>query len=153
MADSASITFIDQRHKASSMTINVAELSGANYDTIASNVATLKTALEGIVLSGHDRISLTTTDTSGAVGDDAGQRGSKAIVRWFSALENQGEGAYGNNEVGCVDPSTFTAVGDKLLLQGANYDAIKTAFDAVAKTENGNAVAVYEIEFVNRNVN
>jgi hypothetical protein len=86
---------------------------------------------------------------SGAVEDRGGLRGTKALIRWFSA--NEGEsGQYGSNEIGAVDPDLFTVVGNKQVLQGALYTALKAAFDALAETENGNAVSVYEVELVSR---
>lgn len=152
MADKGFLSFYDKRGKATTMMVNVEELAGANMEAVQAQIATLAGAIGDIATSAHYRHGLSTDDTVGTQDNDAGLRGTKAIVRWYSITENQGEGAYGSNEIGTIDEDVFTSVGGKLILQGALYDAVKAAFDAVALTENGNAVSVYEIECVSRNL-
>lgn len=151
MASRGTITFYDFRQRPTSMTINMDDLTGAGYDIEEGDLADLEAALAAISLSDrHARTNSGQTEVGGPE-DAGGVRGNKALVRWYSAAEGDG-GQYGTNEIGTVDPDLFTVVGDKAILQGALYDAIKTAFDAAAFTENGNGVSVYEIEFVSRNL-
>lgn len=149
MSGNASVTIWDAAGKPTGMHINIPTLTGANYVAVSGNVIALADALVAISLSGQYQALLSQPTATGTPADRGGVRGQKALVRWFSANEGDG-GQYGSNEIGTVDAALFTAVGDKLVLQGALYDAIKAAFDAVAETENGNAVAVYEIELVTR---
>lgn len=149
MGDNASITFWDAAGKPTGIHVNMPTLSGANYTAVSGNVVSLGTALAAISKSAQYTATMTQQTATGAPEDRGGLRGTKALIRWFSAAEGDG-GQYGSNEIGAVDPDLFTVVGNKQVLQGALYDAIKAAFDVLAQTENGNAVAVYEIELVSR---
>lgn len=150
MAGKATITFYDRLGKPTSMSVNTAQPAG-DIDVLATAVETLQVALENIVESGEVSRTLSRIDATGTPASRAGFRGTKALVRWFSANEGDG-GQYGSNEIGAVDPNLFTVVGNRAILQGANYNAIQSAFDGLVVTENGNAVAVYEIELVSRSI-
>lgn len=149
MGDTASITFWDAAGKATGIHVNMPQLSGATYDAVSTDVIDLATALAAISKSAQYTATMSQQTATGTPADRGGLRGTKALIRWFSPSEGDG-GQYGSNEIGAVDPDLFTVVGNKQVLQGALYDAIKAAFDALAETENGNAVEVYEIELVSR---
>lgn len=151
MGAKGTATFYDAAGKPTSISINIPDLTGASITGIGADMVALTTALAGISLSAQYHHTMSMQAASGTPADRGGLRGTKALIRWFSADEGDG-GQYGSNEMGAVDPSLFTPVGDKLVLQGANYDAVKAAFDALAETENGNSVSVYEIELVSRNI-
>ena len=147
--DNARITVMDANKKTTAMSLNIAELSAVNFDAVVAQVATLEATIDAILVGSCIKHSVSHDDLSAFDLNNAdGLRGTKAVVRWFS--ENEGDGQYGSNEIGGIDYKQFTPIGGRLLLQGTKYDAIKSAFDAVALTENGNAVAVYEIECVSR---
>lgn len=150
MADSFTYTVHDSILKPTAMTINIPELTSANYDPVGVLIAALKAALDTVQVSGLTRTTTSVIATDGGPGDAAGVRGNKMVIKWFSPLEADGEGQYGSNELGCADVNEFTVVGGRRILQGANYTAIKAAFDALAVTENGHPVEVYEIEFLSR---
>jgi len=150
MAGKGTITFDDMRGRPTSMTINVGDLVG-DFDNVDSALGTLEAAVAALSLSEQHSRTLSGITETGTPDDRGGLRGTKAIVRWFSSAEGDG-GQYGSNEIGTVDPSLFTVVGDQAFLQGTLYNNLKAAFDAVAQTENGNAVAVYEVELVSRNI-
>lgn len=149
MTDKATITYWDELGKQTGISVNTVELSGANFATTVAAMDALRVALDGISLSGESNQVISSGVKTGGPVDRGGVRGTKALIRWFAASEGS-DGQYGSNEIGAVDPSLFTVVGNKSVLQGALYDALKAAFDALAVTENGNGVSVYEIERVSR---
>ena len=149
MTDNATITQFDAAGKPTGISINVADLTGANFDAQVIAVTALGDAIGAISLTGQVSKTISQNVKEGGPGDRGGVRGTKALIRWFSPLE-AGTGQYGSNEIGAVDPAAFTVVGTKQMLQGTAYTNLKAAFDAVALTENGNAVEVYEVELVSR---
>ena len=149
MADTATITYWDARGKRTGISVNTAELSGANFDVQVTAMDALRTAIDTISLSAQSQQIISSGVLNGAPADRGGFRGTKALIRWFAAGEGT-DGQYGSNEIGAVDPSLFTVVGSQALLQGTPYNALKAAFDAFATTENGNSVSVYEVELVSR---
>lgn len=151
MASNASVVFYDAAGKPTGIHINTRQMSGAGFDALSTDVIALANALAAVSKSDQYTANMGNQTATGAPEDRGGLRGTKALIRWFSAGEGDG-GQYGSNEIGAVDPDLFTVVGNKQILQGGLYDAIKAAFDAVAETENGNSVSVYEIELVSRSV-
>lgn len=151
MGDKMTYTLYDRRGKATGMSINIDDLTSLNFDAVGTDISALQTALKAIAESDRDTVTTSIIDPGGGPSDQGGLRGNKALIRWYAPSEGEG-GQYGSNELGCIDDSHFTEVGGRLLLQGTLYDDIKAAFDALARTENGNQVEVYEIEHVSRNL-
>ena len=151
MAGKATITYYDMRGRPTSMSVNTVEPSAANLTALTGQIDALRAALNSITESTEINQTLSVIDQFGTPANRGGLRGTKALVRWFASAEGDG-GQFGSNEIGCVDATEFTVVGDKAILQGALYNALKAAFDAVVLTENGASVAVYEVELVSRSI-
>ena len=149
MAGSVTITYKDAAGKPTGISVNTPTPSGANFDLILADVSSLMSALNALSLSAENSMTFSFISKGGTPEDRGGVRGTKALIRWFSANEGDG-GQYGSNEIGAVDPALFTVVGNRMLLQGTDYNSLRAAFNALAVTENGNAVDVYEVELVSR---
>ncbi len=151
MAGKSTLTFYDARGRATSMSMNIDEPNGSNTTALTAAQDALAGAVLAISESAEYSATLSRIASVGTPADRGGLRGTKALIRWFSEDEGDG-GQYGSNEIGAVDPDLFTVVGDRQILQGTPYTNLKAAFDAHAQTENGNSVAVYEVELVSRGV-
>jgi len=137
--------------KVTQMTVNVPTVDETNWVSIAGDIDEMFQALSTISASASSNVGL--AESMAGNGYDpasvGGVRGEKAIIRWYAADEGPA-GQYGSNEIGAVDRSEFTLENGRYVLKGAAYDAIKASFDSLAVTENGNAVSVYEVEYVTR---
>ena len=151
MSGKATLTYYDSKGKPTSMTVNTVDIDSTSITAQTAALAALRSAITAISNSTEIGSTLSVIESFGTPANRGGLRGVKALVRWFSADEGDG-GQYGSNEIGCIDESEFTIVGDKAVLQGTLYDNLKAAFDAFVVTENGNSVAVYEVEQVTRGI-
>jgi hypothetical protein len=152
VTDKLTISFMAADKKATGMTVNIPELTDLNFQLIGTGILALHTALRSLTESGASKTTTSITNSSDwNANDRAGLRGQKLVVRWYASGANEGEGQYGSNECGTAQLSDFTLQSDgRYLLEGLQYTALKEAFEAIARSDDGATVEVYEVEFVTR---
>lgn len=157
MVDKGTLSFYDYDGEPSSYSVNVAELSSANFDAQAALLQTLRTATLGICLVGATSVNIADTiwNTPVVVNDPNAQREIKWVVIVVDASGNKYKGAeipianltlLENNSKYIVRNGTVSVATGAAAVQ-----AWVDAYEAVALSRFGEALIVWDMFQAGRN--
>lgn len=151
MASRTIYTIEDASGERSSFRVAGVTISSANYDAQQVLVQALSDALEDMILGAlrkREFVSSVTIPNSGVVDNNFAQRENKWLVTYTDTTTAKKQQA----EIACPDLDLLVAGSDLMDIGGTEGVAFVTAFEAVVKSENGNAVTVDSIRYVGRNL-
>jgi len=158
MVDQAFFGVHDYDGEPSSTSINVAEITG-DVATLTAAIATLRLGINGIILGGIDKAGFTdiTWDTPVSITDPYAQRESK----WQLVVQEATTGRkYAANLIPMAKLSLLENNSPYLVKQGvvavvagaAAVQAFIDAFEAIALSQSGNALSVWDLYHVGANI-
>lgn len=140
----------DRQNNSTSMSI------GADDAVSNANVSALKAAIDAIILGSAARAAVTISTvvepgSNGPSTDKDANRGNKWLFSVFVADDKQGSGDTYNYEIGTADNSLLpTADTDFIDLTAGAGLALKSAFEAVYRSGEGNTGVLTSVQQVNR---
>lgn len=146
-------TYIDESLETSGIEFRIREMTAATIAAVLTELATLGTAIDDLS-SGTMIRSAATQDRSNFNAapptDPNAQRERKWLVRYQDTVNLK----YGQVEipVAFVDATVKTAGTDKANFAAAQWTSFITAFEATARSVDGNTVNVLEAILVGRNL-
>lgn len=147
----ASFSIRDYSDEYTSTQLNIPDLTSANYDATITSVAALQTAIAAVTLGNITRVNLD-VDTGLAGADDrpASPFAQRELgIRFF--YQDDVNGQKYNFTVGCADLAIVAQGGtDDVDLTLSLVAAIKTAFEALIVSPDGNAVTINRGQVVGR---
>lgn len=158
MVDTAFFGSHDYDGEPAGFQINVAEITG-DVAALTTAIATLRTATNGLVIAEIDRAGFTdvTWNTPSPTTDPFGQR----EIKWQLIVTEAVTGnKYAANEIPCADLSLLENGSPYLVKAGvtvvtagaAAVNAWVAAFEAIALSPAGNALSVWDLYQVGRNI-
>jgi len=158
MVDQAFFAVHDYDGEPSSTSINVDEITG-DVAALTTAIGTLRTALNGIILGGIDKAGFTDIvwDTPVSVTDPYAQRETK----WQLVVQEATTGRkYAANLIPMAKLSLLENGSPYLVKSGvvvvtagaAAVNAFISAFEAIAKSQSGNALSVWDLYHVGANI-
>jgi len=148
-----SIQTYDRENKPTSMSV------GADDAVTGANVQALADAVDAIILGTavSAKTAVTTVVDAGTPGPSAetfAQRGNKWLLRVSVPLDKQGEGDIYTHEIGTADNAQLPSTDSDFLNLAAGVGlALKTAFEAVYESPEGNPGTLLSAQQVNRTSN
>jgi len=151
------LSFVDWNKERSATSVAVATMTPANAAATITALGALKTALVGISLGReveenivYARNRLASPGSGASI--ESAQRESKYLLRYYDAVDF----TQYTVEVPCAAHALLVSRSDSVDLTlsplPAAWDALKTAFEAIVKSPNGNAVILTEAIFSGRNI-
>ncbi len=171
MPSNATFTIEDASHETSTTTINVQDITSANYATVSSAIAAIEAELVDITTGELRRTNITKSyvGSAAAVTDPNAQRERKWLVTYRDVLPFLDEGDLVSNpgylktfsfEIPCPDLSMLVEGTDRADMDNAAIAAFVTAFETHGRSPyntytvivGGPFVEVTDIRVVGRNV-
>lgn len=151
MTSLATFKALDYGLEATRLSVNIAQLTAANFDAQIALVATLQGAIDNVALGLFDGKTVQAQNI--AVGPKAtdvyAQRESKWRVTYTDDVTPNGNGSF---EIGMADLTLLVAgTGDMDVSAGAGA-ALVTAIENTVLSRLGNAISVATIIHVGRNI-
>lgn len=161
MVDSVSFSTHDYDGEPSGFQINVADVTAANHDALVTALAALRTATLALMQDGGiDKVAINeiTWNTPVTVTDQFAQREIKWQVNVVEAVTGR---KYASIQIPMAALTDFLLSGNPYIVKAgvvvgntattAIADWV-TAFEAVAKSPSGNALSVWDMYQVGRNI-
>lgn len=142
-------TVVGQTPEKGRMRLNIVDITAGNLAATQTQLAALLTAIEGIVLGvlNRERIVLSDTLSSSApAASNLAQREIKWLVTYTDTVTHR----LFKSEIPTAKISLLTGNSESLDLAAGEGLAFKTAFEAVVKSIEGNAVQVISVKYVGR---
>jgi len=151
-----SLQYVDYTKEISSFSIGVNTLNAANLVTQQTAHIALRDAINAITLGtlvqSETTVDRHRTASPGTAASEAeAQREKKWLVRYYDGTDF----TQYTVEIPCADLSFLETHSDSIDMLDAGiateWTDLKTAFEAVVRSPNGNAVVVTEVVYVGRN--
>lgn len=157
MVDTARFGFTDYDSESSSFSVNIAELSGANFDAQAALVTSLRTATNGITIADVESAALRDEiwNTTPVVNNPFAQR----EIKWQIVVEDSNGDRYRAGEVPCADLDLLEGNSKYIIKNGvvsvvagaAAVGQFKTDYEALALSKAGLSLVIWDMFQVGRN--
>lgn len=152
MASRAAITYNDHSGEKSVFRFRIVDLTPANVAATVGLVASLQAAINPIILGTVNKQTVQYSETQ----PDATLPTSEVARRedkWLVRYQDVTNGKKGSAEIPTPEVATHMLGNtDKADLNNTEISAFVTAFEAVVRSVDGNAVNVLEIEAVGRDL-
>ena len=148
------ITFsrADRSREVTTTSINVQDITSLNFDDTVTISANLEAAFNGICDAASHRIQLGAGVVKLAKAL-AGFREQKWLVRYRETASPFGEYSFEVGTASAAAPTIVETSGKEILdPNSAEWSALSVAVNAGVLSPAGNAVTMYEVELVGRNI-
>lgn len=144
-------TFADYTSEKSTVSIYIPTLTSANYDAVSAQIDDLDTAMNAVVLGSEVKRQIVSAESGSGQGQ-ASNAYAQREMKWLCTYQDDVTLKYHNFEMPCpkLDANLVDNNGDADLSQAA-WSAFVTAFEAVARSADGNAVTFVRARLVGRN--
>lgn len=160
MVDKVNYATHDYDGEPTGFSINVADVTAANHDALVTAIATLRTAVVGLTLGGIESsmIAEKTFNTPIVITDPLAQRESKWQLVVVEATTGR---KYATTEIPMANLADFLLGGSPYIIKGGvvvgddtgtEISDFVTAYEAIAKSPNGNALTVWDMYHVGANI-
>lgn len=163
MPGQLSFTVLDNSNEKSNFSIWTGEVTAASLPGLLTEVGTLRTAIDGLVIGTVHKEQLKVFDTvlsNTRPANKFAQRESKWLVTYedilaffddpVNAIPNEGFGKVFNIEIGTADLALLPDGSESLDITAGAAATFVTAFEATARSPYGGTVNVLSIRYVGR---
>lgn len=159
-------SILDHDEETSNISLWIGVVTAGNLAGVLTQTGALRTAIEGISLGTvtKEDLLVASSNQNAAIppADPNAQRETKALVSYTDVTEffdaptnsipNEGFGNRFTTEIPCADLSLLTLNSDRFDLEGTEWAAFVTAFEALIKSPYGGAVQVLNARHVGRRI-
>ncbi len=147
------ITYADYGGEKSSFQIPVLDYNAANFDANEALVLNLRNAIAGLTI-GLEVKQVRSHSSTGAGSGQSSDVAAHRELKWLVTFSDDVTGKNYQREIPCPDLTASTLlqdIGGNANTANAEWSSFITAFEAVALSEDGNAVSFVGARYVGRN--
>jgi len=151
MASRVNFTITDYTRESSNFSVNGINVSSANYDAQQTQAIALSDAIEGLSIgqvAKREFISSIAFPETATPTDPFAQR----EMKWLVVYQDDTTSKLQSMEIACPDLALLVPNTDLLDLTSTEGAAFVTAFEAFARSSDGNPVSVVSARLVGRNL-
>lgn len=151
MASQASFSYIDYSREMSHVRFWVVTMTAANFDATNTAIIALQTAITGVQTEDCEASRRVMSDDTFITRTPPLLKASQRENKWLLVAEDAVTHKTFRHEIPCADTQYLVSNTDFANLDdGAEAEAVKTAFDAVVKSPAGNASSLIAMQYVGK---